>query len=114
MTEQELQAIEDRANAATPGLWEDQDGVDDHHYGSIGIGYKHIALCNYFNSPDKNICVTREEQIANTAFIAHARMDVSALVAEVRMLQKELAACEKKLPPIDPMNFNAMWMGGRR
>lgn len=70
MTDQELAAIEARVNAATAGPWE--------------------AYCNY------DECWTLDGPIANgpdmmpkgdAIFIAHARTDVPALVAEVRRLK---------------------------
>ena len=78
MTEDELNEIEVRANAATPGPW--KAGL----YGSVTVnnGLK-ILNTNYssYNSHGGN-CPDAE-------FIACAREDVPALIAEVRRLKAE-------------------------
>lgn len=84
----DLDAIEARANAATAGPWEAPDqllipcvrGVSDH--GNT------IRVCQFGwnNSPD-----AKRRDANNAVFIAHAREDVPALVAEVRRLRGALA-----------------------
>ena len=81
----DLDAIEVRANAATDGPWEAPDqllipcvrGVSDH--GNT------IRVCQFGwnNSPD-----AKRRDANNAVFIAHAREDVPALVAEVRRLRQ--------------------------
>jgi hypothetical protein len=70
MTEDDLQAIEARANAATPGPWQLTGGRDE-VYDIIGDGRD---VVQQVLSPDAE-------------FIASARTDVPALVAEVRRLR---------------------------
>ena len=79
ITETELDAIEARANAATPGPWEIfNDDLDGHIIAgrySICGGERHEG---YVHADDLNII-----------FIAHARTDVPRLIAEVRQLIAE-------------------------
>ncbi|MYS16596.1 hypothetical protein [Streptomyces sp. SID4982] len=82
-TDQQLDEIEDRTNAATPGPWEFV--TDDH--GSHGIEtsiwsegtHRYVAETVTGMSP------------ADGGFTAHAREDVRTLLAEVRRLRAELA-----------------------
>lgn len=74
MTDIELKAIEDRAAKATPGVWTwAQDSRPAHWF--------------------RKLLVTKAawwaKSAADAEFIAHARTDVPALVAEVRRLQNE-------------------------
>jgi hypothetical protein len=70
MTEQELQAIEALAAAATPGPWTvvDEDYLKPTIIGGDNVGDGYVI------------------RSADAAFIAAARTDVPALVAEVRRL----------------------------
>lgn len=94
MTEQELMAIETRANAATAGPW----------VGHITQGcYDQLKVVFYRPSRkaghvlDKPVPIAackvvygdidREMAQDNMAFIAHARQDIPALLTEVRRLQ---------------------------
>lgn len=87
MTEQELQAIKERAEAATPGPWEvvksKEAGVQ------IGTAWKHgqlkagvpvVTTAHGVNS------VTIYINDGNAEFIAAAREDVSVLLDEVERL----------------------------
>lgn len=95
----DLEAIEARANAATPGpwgsgplitgdkgdyvVWYGRDAEGQRRY--IGAaGGLWAPVC----PPDAEIVFQAE--IANAAFIAAAREDVPALVAEVRRLRQLL------------------------
>jgi len=69
MTENELNEIEARANAATPGKWKHVDMR------------RHQIICE-----DKYIGGIEDYENAN--FITHAREDIPELVAEVRQLKK--------------------------
>lgn len=79
----DIEAIDARANAATPGPWKPLRshisgamtviGNDDR--GCVAIGLNHGV----------------EHHIADGIFIAHARADVPALVAEVRRLKAALS-----------------------
>lgn len=83
MTEEELDAIENRANAATPGPWwvmpelcgPEGQGV----YESASLG----QICEVGDPYPRGLNHPQE----NMDFIAHTREDVPALVAEVRRLK---------------------------
>lgn len=116
MTDAELQAIEDRANAATDGPWDVWRGPQYVGGGEdlcIGRGDEWLANMDHreprcaqisddghFDS-NCNICTVDSEPIsveqkANADFIAHARTDVPALVAEVRRLRALLVEAHTK------------------
>lgn len=98
MTEEELQEIEARANAATEGPWDAclSSGVcrappgEDHH-SSIG----HIR--------------TKQDQ----EFIAHARTDVPKLVAEVRRLRKLTGVGEGRRYQTEPDSWDRGGLGSQ-
>ena len=76
-----LDEIEARANAATPGPWRDRHQVCSEVWGQ---------------APDSQTCSMQIARIGhaqfdalNAAFIAHARTDVPALIARVRELETE-------------------------
>lgn len=88
MNEQELAAIEARANAATPGPW-NLYMFHGEFMGFSGVPREPIAiypdvLC--YDQDDDCINITQED----AQFIAHARQDVPALIAEVRMLNQQV------------------------
>jgi hypothetical protein len=86
MNEQELQAIEERANAATPGPWT----VDDHPNDFAVIAPHPVESGNtYIAFIDGGLS---NDSRRDGAFIAHARADVPALIAEVRSLRAKLDA----------------------
>ena len=78
MTEQELTAIEGRANAATLGPWEGKE--------NIGMVSKHDACDTVFET-GCGCCTENDLSAEDAAFIAAARVDVPALIAEVRRLR---------------------------
>lgn len=88
MTEEELQAIEARAAAATPGPWilmPETCGPDGQEvYESEDLG----CICSVGDPYPRGQNHPQE----NMEFISAARSDVPALVAEVRRLRAELAA----------------------
>jgi hypothetical protein len=73
----DLEAIRNRAEAATPGPWEDSYGA------------AHGFVCD---EPTQilGVQISSEHHIEDAAFIAHAREDVGALVAEVERLREML------------------------
>ena len=80
MTDAELQAIKERADAATAGPW---------HYDS----YSTVFLADA-----EAICyVPDQPRSKNATFIAAAREDVPALVAEVERLRVEAKELNGKL-----------------
>ena len=108
LTAADLDTIEQRANAATEGPWE--ASAHDHAAGDVPIldrtGH-YLVIC-----PDCGVRGGYER--ADAEFIAHARSDVPALLAEVRRLRaaaervRELhewycAGCEGTDPECGPM-----------
>lgn len=106
MTDEQLAAIEQRAEAATSGPWcADEyrvyrsDSVHDAKYGyndTCLIDTKHQ---NYYNSRTR----AEADQTADMAFIAAARTDVPALLAEVRRLGSLLDTARGALADIGHM-----------
>lgn len=78
LTEQELNEIQARADAASPGPWFEH--ADPRKYVYIP------------NASDEQVIFDRDK---NAQFCAHAREDVPCLVAEVRRLQAKVAMYEK-------------------
>jgi hypothetical protein len=84
MTNDELKAIEARANAATPGLE------------VVYEGDAHGARCAILHDPDRCCVITVdkrrefEDPKPEGEFIAHARTDIPDLIAEVRRLREAL------------------------
>ena len=94
MKNEELDAIEARANAATPGPWLCRDipydGVGDPIIETADGTY--IAQTVY----DMQSTTVAHEVDADTGFIAHAREDIPRLVAEVRRLQEALRTIQEQ------------------
>ena len=79
----DLDAIEARANAATPGPW-----ASDFAKNTAGfVGAYDVAEGSFIISVVPN-GLTQE----NAAFIGHSRTDVPALIAEIRRLREELVS----------------------
>ncbi len=91
MNEEQLQAIEERANKATPGPW--------HCYYSLSVG------ATVQQGPGKPWIFRAQEGAtrADLDFVAAAREDVPALIAEVRSLRAKLDAV-----PVTAINQLAM------
>lgn len=101
ITPEELDAIEVRARAATPGKW-----VTDDYAAMVRAenpyshGDMHVAdIRGWGHLTGLGACAMSEEkafeiQLANAAFIAAARTDVPALVNEVRRLTEIVSAME--------------------
>ena len=91
MSELDLDAVEARAGRASPAPW---------HYGTVGSvaggtlydATREIATLTYEQADDHDGRIVRhllsDEADRNGKFIAHARDDVPALVAEVRRLRE--------------------------
>ncbi len=83
----DLDAIEARAAAATPGPWTHSRGMgrqpDD-------------AGADWLNTPAYSAMVD-ELETPDAAFIAHARVDVPAMAREIRELRAELTRCQTLL-----------------
>ncbi len=101
MSDLDLDAIERRAAAATPGPWfsEAADHSQERWVSTretearIGYrGWQGLAAANGCeDDPVAGALVAR----CNAAFIAHARADVPALIAEVRRLRAALAEMQE-------------------
>lgn len=91
MNEQELQQIEERANAATSGPW----WTDKRVIWVIGQMYYNA----YVTTDEADIALLGAEDIchADAKFIAHARADVPALIAEIRRLQERVQSADRDI-----------------
>ena len=98
MTEQELQAIEERASKATPGAWIVEAGEYSGRDWMIGSVAMFLGASCW---DDKCYTVTTNQVHASelegdaktdAEFIAYAREDVPALIAEVKRLRAKLDA----------------------
>lgn len=106
MTDDELNEIEKRANAAAPGPWEDAEAsVWEHGQRVVDEVFvrrpgDNIAVASQIlnpcadprNVPSQDTAAFIAQDTA--AFIAHAREDVPALIAEVRRLKARNAELE--------------------
>ena len=83
LTESQLAEIEARVQAATPGPWKSMWEGRDHQSGDHFImrGTDDARYDDLFLSPGR---------IEDQDFVAHARQDVPALLAEVRRLREFL------------------------
>jgi hypothetical protein len=81
----DLDAIEARANAATPGPWHKEHTDPNPLHGCVTIG-DHGWVCAGPNAPAYD--EDSDEGHADAEFVAHARTDVPALVALVRELRR--------------------------
>lgn len=89
MTNEELDAIESRASAAIPGHWT---------AGEIGVVTTDAKVSERYDQVASVLPICDRKghcyQDDTTRFIAHARADVPALIAEVRRLRAEAAESE--------------------
>ena len=94
MTEEELVEIEARAAAATPGPWEWNGGQFED--ARLQWGDKFVLFASLY-MPRGNWEAYVDVSDADMDFIAAARSDVPALVAEVRRLRAENDALRREL-----------------
>lgn len=87
MNEEQLQAIEERAHAATPGPW-----MEEAESGEWWVASMSDETAALYVIPD-----TALMNQADVDFIAHARDDVPALIAEVRSLRVTDSAVLRKV-----------------
>ncbi|MCX5365885.1 hypothetical protein OG864_45125 [Streptomyces sp. NBC_00124] len=79
LTDQQLDDIEQRANAATPGPWEEHEEYGPHFYAYLRGPYlRGVGTLNFGDG---------EDAAADREFVKHAREDVDALLAYIRRLQ---------------------------
>lgn len=96
VTPAELDAILARADAATPGPW--RVIFEPEAYGTLGGEMDPDRVHNIFGGPDERTRIVETDggcyppRKPDAIFIAHARTDVPALVADNRKLQAKLAA----------------------
>jgi hypothetical protein len=90
LTSSELDAIEARANAATPGPWERGATLRERD-GKVTTFSEEASVYPPLGEAGP-VAVATVAEYDNASFIAHARQDVPALVAEVRRLRGLLAA----------------------
>ena len=83
MADIDIEAIETRVNAATPGPW--QRYVKHENLMVATPGKKGVVIVDLASDRDESVDDTECER--NAEFIAAARTDVPALVAEVRRLE---------------------------
>jgi hypothetical protein len=99
MTEQELQAIEQRANGATAGPWKAEMGQVLYWSprptkAKPNAGYTHTLIrAEQTDYASGEFFAVVDD--TDATFIAHARTDVPALVAEVRRLRALVEALER-------------------
>lgn len=103
----DLEAVEARVDAATPGPWyavhtDDTAYMNAHYVGTQDRGAFHDNVVGMDGSrAGETVAITLlqapdlaahdgEQWRENTDFIAHARQDVPALIAEVRRLRTEM------------------------
>jgi len=98
MTEDELKRIEERESKATKGPWETGDGSPEfYHEGRDAVVCLDLATIEGMAVLAKlNFHLPNWEN--DSEFIAHARTDIPALVAEVRRLNKVIETmCSSQL-----------------
>jgi len=83
----DLDEIERCANAATPGPWK--------HEGQEVRAACHVAFCG--EAANSRGATNAQDCTRNARFIASARTDVPALIAEVRRLRGEIDAMAAEL-----------------
>jgi hypothetical protein len=103
MTDDELQVILDRATNATRGPWLQDKQVDSWvgELREVGVYvrfYQRNGVLQHVAFVEARRVGEGEGSISpmhDATFIAHAREDVPALVAEIRRLQAKLKICEE-------------------
>lgn len=80
MTKDELEAIRQRAEAATEGEW--------------CAGYKHYVLVDNFKGSYQTFGVASCARKEDTEFISHARQDIPALLGHIAALQEKISLYE--------------------
>jgi hypothetical protein len=98
LTEADLQAIGQRAQAASPAPWEDFLESDG------GLGGESFIRVGGLDNSQEDMYVRRDKLPTSNAdykFIAHARQDVPRLVVEVRRLKEALNTTKELYERID-------------
>jgi len=87
MTEEEVEAIRQRADAASEGEW--------------CVGYDHYVLIDNFKGSYQTFGVARCARKEDTEFIAHVRQDIPALLGHIAALQEKIALYESLAQEFD-------------
>lgn len=104
ITNEQLKAIRDRCNRATPGPWYAHATDDDmcmcaEYVGTVPCEFAHDQKAGFNVDPDTVIAITLLQSPPyctadihehNTRFIANARTDIPALLYEIDRLREEL------------------------
>jgi hypothetical protein len=115
LTEADLDAIDQRARAATGGPWYVRTLNDDFAAGLVAVSTSpdtgraerwpdfaaaEMVAATLVQFPNRYIDCVDERWHENAAFIAHAREDVPRLLAEIRRLRAQVhAAAASGTPP---------------
>jgi hypothetical protein len=84
----DLDQIEARANAATPGPWEEYPEYGPHFYAYLRGSYlRGVGTLSFGDGEDAE---------ADREFVKHAREDVKAMAAEIRRLRARVAELEEE------------------
>jgi len=91
MDEKQLRAIQARCGAATPGPW-----VASYNYSNVVEFdlYSSVKMFSCGPTLQGSWDAIGPQAIADAAFIAAARQDVPALLAEIDALRRQLAECQ--------------------
>jgi hypothetical protein len=81
MTDVDIDAIQARADDSTEGPWE---------------AYEHSNSMIIYSVDENDSVVAQVTRITDATFIAHARTDIPALIAEVKDLRAQLRGGERK------------------
>ena len=110
MTEQELEAIRQRCEAATPGPWIGDRNDGTIKYAMLGgkDGQAEVLKVDHKNGESGFYCgdeVPYEQCEANEEFVKHSRQDIPALLAEVKRLKNLCIIASQTMTVIDE------WLG---
>lgn len=96
LTDAELAEIQGRVDAASPAPWHVARGWDGEPYAAVrangGLDTSLASMLTPGVTPGGGYREPEERPLKNAEFIAHAREDVPALLAEVRSLRAQREA----------------------
>lgn len=84
----DIDAIQTRLDAATPGPWR---VINDNDV-MVFAGRRSVAYCGGYTTNDDDEEAVRRENAANAELIAHARADLFYLLHEVKELRQQCAS----------------------
>ena len=107
----DLQAIEARLKAATPGTWQGQEFVynppEDAGTPVIKQGNGGLVAYALRSGAVEHQWYDRPQCDADAEFIAHAPEDIRALIAEVTDLRMKLEAAQFQIEEVKALHFPA-------